>query len=161
MLETARDIAWIVDHASPAPKISNLASLGLFVFRLQSVPFQQMQRQTSWKHASGQRVGARPLDQFLGPDADNITLSGELYPELTGGVVDLDELRGMGDLGAAWPLIDGSGYIYGDFTITDISETRSVLMWDGSPRKIEFSLSLKRVPDDLDQPAPASNSTGP
>ncbi|ECD6162414.1 phage tail protein, partial [Salmonella enterica subsp. enterica] len=60
-----------------------LATLGLFVFVLQTAPYQQMQQEVSWRHVTNSRVGQRPATQFLGVDEETITLSGELYPELT------------------------------------------------------------------------------
>jgi phage protein U len=52
-------------------------------------------------------------------------------------------------LGVALPLIDGNGFIYGRWLIESIQETKSVFFSDGNPRKIDFSLSLKRYNEDL------------
>lgn len=125
-----------------------MMALGLYVFGLHTVPYQQLQRQLSWRHPSVSRVGKRPARQFTGPGDDSITLSGVLYPELTGGKISLMALTAMADEGKSWPLIEGTGLFYGLFVIEEVSQTDSVFFPDGSPRKIEFSLKLTRVDDE-------------
>ena len=63
--------------------------LGLFVFQLRTVPYQQLQYQRNWRHVTNNRVNRRPTTQFLGPDNDQLTLSGVLMPEVTGGRLSL------------------------------------------------------------------------
>jgi len=128
--------------------ISHMMALGLFVFALGTVPYQQLQRQRQWRHPSSSRIGRRPARQFVGPGDDTITLSGMLYPEITGGKVSMALLATMADTGKAWPLIEGSGTVYGLYVIEELSETGTVFFPDGSPRKIEFSITLKRIDDD-------------
>lgn len=130
------------------PQISMMMALGLFVFGLHTVPYQQLQRQSVWRHPSASRVGARPSRQFAGPGDDIITLSGILYPEITGGKITLEALKAMAAEGRAWPLIEGTGLFYGLFVIEEVSETHSEFFPDGAPRKIEFSLKLARTDDD-------------
>lgn len=132
------------------PQVSMMMALGLFVFGLHTVPYQQLQRQMSWRHPSVSRVGRRPARQFTGPGDDVITLSGVLYPELTGGKISLAALQAMANEGKAWPLIEGTGIFYGLFVIEEISQTDSLFFADGAPRKIEFSMKLTRVDDEPD-----------
>lgn len=119
--------------------------LGMFVFKLDTLPYQSFQRQIAWRHPTNSRVGTSPASQFLGRDNDKITLDGVLLPELTGGTVSLALLEAMADGGKAWPLIEGTGMIYGMFVVESLNTTRTVFFRDGAARKIEFSLSLKRV----------------
>lgn len=130
------------------PQISLMMILGLFPFGMKTTPYQQLQKQLSWRHPSTSRVGARPARQFVGPGDYTITLSGVLYPELTGGKISLMALELMADTGKAWPLIEGTGLYYGLFVIEEMSQTDSVFFPDGAPRKIEFSMKLTRVDDD-------------
>jgi hypothetical protein len=125
-----------------------MMALGLFVFATSTLPYQQLQRSTSWRHPSNSRLGLRPSRQYLGPGDDNITLSGTLYPEVTGGRISLALVRAMAETGSAWPLIEGSGAFYGLWVIESIDETGSVFFKDGSARKIDFSLKLARVDDE-------------
>jgi len=124
-----------------------MMALGLFIFELRTAPYQQLQRHTQWRHPSNSRVGQRPARQFIGPGEDSITLTGTLFPEVTGGRVSLAMLRGMADTGKAWPLIEGSGLIYGEYVIEDMNETRSLFFSDGAARQIDFSLKLARTDD--------------
>ncbi|EAN5458940.1 oxidoreductase [Salmonella enterica] len=58
-------------------------------------------------------------------------------------------LQWMADTGKAWPLIEGTGFIYGMFVITSLSRTRTFLSPNGHACKIEFTLTLKRVDSNL------------
>ncbi|MNF08014.1 Phage P2 GpU [compost metagenome] len=53
----------------------------------------------------------------------------------------------MADTGKAWPLVEGTGRIYGAWVIESLSETRTVFFRDGAARRIEFTLTLKRIDD--------------
>ena len=130
------------------PQISMMMALGLFVFGLHTVPYQQLQRQVSWRHPSASRVGARPTRQFVGRGDETITLSGVLYPEITGGKISLAALEAMADEGMAWPLIEGTGWFYGLYVIEEISTTATTFFPDGAARRIEFSMKLTRTDDE-------------
>lgn len=124
-----------------------MLALGMFIFSLPTLAYQQLQRQTDWRHAANSRIGAQPALQFLGRGAEDITLPGVLLPELAGSMMSLDEIRAMANTGKAWALVEGTGRVYGLFVIESLSETRSVFFQDGTARRIEFSLTLKRVDD--------------
>lgn len=124
-----------------------LASLGLFVFETTTAAFDELSRKSGYRFGTGNTVGTRPHMQYIGQDNDDISLSGTLYPEITKGIVSLDELRDMASTGKTYALMNGNGYYYGMCYITDISETQSHLLEDGSARKIGFSLSLKLADD--------------
>lgn len=124
-----------------------MMTLGMFVFGLPTLAYQELQRTTEWRHSSTSRIGTNPASQFLGRGEDTITLPGTLLPGLVGSPLCLDVLRKMADTGKAWPLIGGTGRIYGTWVITSISETQQVFFEDGTPRRYEFTISLKRIDD--------------
>ncbi|MBU9837344.1 phage tail protein [Rahnella sp. L72c] len=126
-----------------------MLTLGLFVFQLQTVPYQSLQRDVDYRWPANNRVGLRPLPQFLGVNEEKITLSGVLMPEITGGKLSLMTLNLMADEGKAWPLLEGSGTIYGMFVVNSVSETHTEFFSNGAPRKIEFTLTLTRVDESL------------
>lgn len=126
-----------------------MLTLGLFVFQLQTVPYQSLQRNVDYRWPVNNRVGLRPLPQFLGVNEEKITLSGVLMPEITGGKLSLMALNLMADEGKAWPLLEGSGTIYGMFVVNSVSETHTEFFSNGAPRKIEFTLTLTRVDESL------------
>ena len=124
-----------------------MMAMGLYIFSLQTAAYQQLQRQTAWRHPSNSRIGALPARQYLGKGDDTITLSGLIMPELTGERISLDALRLMGDTGKAWPLVEGTGRIYGLCIIESVLENNTLYFADGAPRRIEFTLTLQRVDD--------------
>ncbi|MEO3990239.1 phage tail protein [Pseudocitrobacter cyperus] len=126
-----------------------MLALGLFVFMRQTLPYQTMQRDSAYNWGMNNRIGTRPAYQFIGPGSDTVALSGDLYPELTGGRISMQALYLMAEQGRAWPLISGSGFIYGMFVISKVSETGTEFYSDGSPRKISFNLTLTRVDESL------------
>ncbi|MER2104459.1 MAG: phage tail protein, partial [Pseudomonas atacamensis] len=60
----------------------------------------------------------------------------------------------------AWPMVEGSGRIYGLWIIESLSETKTIFFRDGTPRRIEFTLSLKRIDDDRIDLIGAGTSAG-
>ncbi len=126
-----------------------MLTLGLFVFQLQTVPYQSLQRDVDYRWPANNRVGLRPLPQFLGVNEEKITLSGVLMPEITGGRLSLMALNLMADEGKAWPLLEGSGTIYGMFVVNSVSETHTEHFSNGAARRIEFTLMLTRVDESL------------
>ena len=137
-----------------------MLALGMFVFSLSTLAYQELQRQTEWRHPSNSRVGAAPARQFVGRGDDSITLPGIIFPELAGTTLSLDALRLMANTGKAWPMIEGTGRIYGLWVIDSLSETNTVFFRDGTPRRIEFTLSLKRIDDDQLDLIGAASSLG-
>ncbi|MGS0892742.1 phage tail protein [Burkholderia stagnalis] len=126
-----------------------MMALGLFVFSLSTLPYQELKRARGWRFASNNRVGKKPARQYVGEDDETISLSGVLLPELTGGDLSLAVIEAMADQHTAWPLIEGTGHIYGMFTIDKIDTTRTLFFSDGTARRIEFTIALTRN-DDLD-----------
>jgi len=122
-------------------------ALGMFVFSLETLAYQEFQRQTDWRHSSTSRIGTNPARQYLGRGEDSITLPGVLLPGLVGSPLSLDTLRMMADTGKAWPLVQGDGRIFGLWVIESLSETRTLFFRDGAARRIEFNLKLSRIDD--------------
>nr|WP_216074176.1 phage tail protein [Acinetobacter baumannii] len=117
---------------------------GMFVFSIPTATYQQLQRTTTWKHPSNSRVGDMPAYQFTGKGEDVITLDGTIVPEF-GSQLSLTALRLMGDTGKSFPLIAGNGKIYGLWVLKSVNETQSYFFKDGTPRKIEFTLTLEKT----------------
>ncbi|MET0322521.1 MAG: phage tail protein [Duganella sp.] len=124
-----------------------MLSLDQFVFSMENLPWQELQRQAQWKHRGNARIGARDARQFLGPGDDTITINGVLVPEITGNAQSLDDLRAMADKGESYVLVDATGLVYGAFVIENLNENQSLHDKDGYARRIDFTLSLARVDD--------------
>ena len=117
---------------------------GMFVFSIPTATYQQLQRTTTWKHPSNSRVGDMPAYQFTGKGEDVITLDGTIVPEF-GSQLSLTALRLMGDTGKSFPLIAGNGKIYGLWVLKSVNETQSYFFKEGTPRKIELTLTLEKT----------------
>lgn len=127
-----------------------MMAYGFFIFTRATIPYQDYQRVMSWRHPTNSVVGKLPKTQFVGKDSETITVNGVLMPALTGGRFSIMTLEAIAEQGEAWPLVDGSTFMsLGWFVIEEISETKSVLFADGSARRIEFSMRLKRTDDSL------------
>lgn len=137
-----------------------MMALGMFVFGLPTLAYQELQRQTEWRHPSSSRVGTHLARQFAGRGDDTLTLPGILLPELAGSLLSLDALREMANTGRAYPMVEGSGRILGLWVIERLSETRTLFFPDGTPRRIEFSLGLTRVDDGRTDLLGAASATG-
>jgi hypothetical protein len=122
-----------------------LLALGLFVFSIDTLAFDEIARRASWRHATSTRIGVRDATQFTGPGEETISLPGSVYHEIADGRVSIDDLRAMADSGDAWSLVDGLGYVYGAFVITGIDDRAKAFWPDGTPRQIDFSVDLLRV----------------
>lgn len=132
-----------------------LMALDTFVFSLPQLAYQQLERQFAWRHASSERVGARAAHQYVGPGEETIELSGIVAPELTGQIASLARLRELAGQGRPLALVSGTGEVLGSFVITSQRETQTLHFADGTPRRIDFQLSLLRTDDPAGQAARA------
>jgi len=124
-----------------------LMALGMFIFDLPTLAHDELQRRASWRHARSPRVGARDATQYVGPGEETVNLSGAVYAEIADGRVSIDDLRDMAASGEAWPLLDGTGTVFGDYVIEAIDERHAYLMTDGRAQRIDFAIDLLRVDD--------------
>jgi phage protein U len=90
----------------------------------------------------------RKKRQFIGSGEDTVSLPGLIYQEHGfGNRFAIDDLAAMADTGQGFVLVDGSGYLYGVYNIDSIDETKQILLFDGVPRKIDFTIKLTRTDD--------------
>lgn len=121
-----------------------LLMLGTFKFSLNTAVFTEMQRRTSYTWANVERFGQFDALQYTGPGDDTITLPGIVFPDWKGGDRQVDDLRALADAALPYQLIDSFGGVWGDWVITGVDETQSIHKPDGSFRRQEFNVSLRR-----------------
>lgn len=121
-----------------------MMTLGMFVFALDSVPYSDLQQKLSWRYGRTERVGALAATQFLGPGEDTVSISGALVPPLAGSYSNLDVIKAIAAQGEPQPLVDSRGVVWGHFTIESLDAKHAYPMQDGTPRKIEFTIEIKR-----------------
>lgn len=134
----------------------NLMTLGLFVFGMDTVPYQSLKHAMEWNHATSERFQARPAAQFLGPGAETVTISGLLVPEVAGRYSSIDRLREMANTGEDHSLVDGTGRVYGFFRIVRIETEHINIMAGGIPRQVDFTIELERAADPAGTSGPSS-----
>jgi phage protein U len=120
-----------------------MMALGTFRFGVNRANYQTFIRDASYRWAKQDRLGRAPALQFLGPDAQEITLEGVIYPHFKGGLRQMDLMRAVAELGTPMMLVDGLGFVWQRWAIVTVSETKSVFLADGAPRRIEFSIRLQ------------------
>ena len=117
--------------------------LGMFVFSIKTAVYDELQRSTAWRHPSNERVGDMPAYQFAGRGEDTITLNGTIAPQL-GVPISVTALRVMGDTGNAFPLISGTGKVFGLYVIESLEEGQTHYLGNVA-RKIDFTIKLKQI----------------
>ena len=122
-----------------------LLAIGMFVFGMGRLNYQEFERRTSWKHGKTPRFGARDAGQYLGPGEQTITLNGLLVPEIYGSYSDIDRLHEMAGTGEIYPMILGTGEVLGEFRVLAIDERWRTLMGGGRPRHLDFAMDLDRA----------------
>lgn len=120
-----------------------MLALGAFRFGVNSANYQTLTRSAAYRHAPQMRVGRAPALQFLGPDTEEMTLDGTIYPHFKGGLRQIEFMRLIGKAGQPMILVDGLGFVWERWVITSIEETKSVFLGDGAPRRIDFSVTLQ------------------
>jgi phage protein U len=116
--------------------------LGALLFALDTLAYQKFQRQSTFRWPKQNLVGRLPTSQYTGPGRDTISLSGVIYPHYRGSLAALDALALQAD--DPLPLVDGLGIWYGYWVVDRISSDRSIFSFCGSPRKVEFTISISR-----------------
>ncbi len=128
--------------------INMMMILGVYRFAISSAAYQSIKRQSEYRWQEVNRIGANPALQFTGFGVETIELEGVIYPHFKGGLRQATLMRAEAGLGKPLILISGNGFAFGRWCIVKISENQSVFMKDGAPRKIEFSIDLKRYGED-------------
>lgn len=125
-----------------------LLMLGGFKFSLNTAVFQQMERSTSYRWPAQERLGMYDALQYTGPGEDRIILPGVVYPDFRGGAWQIESLRALASQGRPLHLIASTGHVLGLWVIENVSETQSYFKPDGTPRKQEFSVALRKHSDE-------------
>ena len=126
-----------------------MMALGLFRFGVNSAAYQTWTHSASCRWEKLDRAGRAPAMQFMGPDADEISLEGVIHPHFRGGLRQVELMRAAARLGQPLMLVDGLGWVRERWVIPSITEKKSVFLADGAPRQIDFAMSLKAYGSDL------------
>ena len=125
-----------------------MIALGNYRFSMDTAAYDKLRRENEYNWVSVKRLGSTPAQQFLGEGDETITLDGTIYPHFKGGLNQVTVMRSQAGAGEPYLLVDGRGKVWGKYVITRLSEDQSRHMSDGAPRKITFSMTLKRYGGD-------------
>ena len=132
--------------------MAELAKIGDVTFTTTDQTFDRLQRTAGWKWAEQARLGRAPALQFTADEAETITVSGTIYPGQAG--APADPIAALTALGAArTPHSLNVGikptYALGQWVVERIERTETHHFANGTPRRVDFTLTLKRYgPDD-------------
>lgn len=120
-----------------------MMALGSFRFGIGHAAYRQISHQAEYRWAHLDRVGRAPAAQYAGPGVQTLSCEGVIYPHFRGGLGQMTEMRAIAGTGVPLFMTDGLGFFWDRWVIVTVTEKKSVLMADGAPRKIEFSIEMK------------------
>ena len=133
------------DSFADSPQPEGLIALGKFRFSVDKASYNQLQLNAKYQWEEIKRVGQDSSLQFTGTPSPVVTISGVLFPRSKkGGYSQLPLLRAEAGKGKALNMVDGLGNALGLWAVVSVTETHSKFSTVGLPKKIEFSMSLKR-----------------
>lgn len=124
-----------------------MMTLDTFIFETGALPVAEIAQKSAWRHARAERYQALPASQFVGADPQELTITGAIHTGQLGKFSSIETLKTMADTGEAYQLMDGQGNVLGYYTIEALDLRKSLMLDDGTPRKADFTLSLKQAPD--------------
>jgi len=124
--------------------VNMMMILGAYRFCIGNAAYQSLARTTEYNWEEQKRLLGEPALQFMGAGAETITLEGVIYPQFKGGLRQVSLMRAEAGFGIPLMLISGNGMAFGRWCITQVNETQTFFLKDGTARKIAFSLTLKK-----------------
>lgn len=123
-----------------------ILALGNFIFSVDTAAYQTLQLSVSYPWVSTDRFSNSPGYQAAAREDRHVSLTGTVYPTFRG-AGSLDDLRLMASAMTPLPVVDSRGHYLGLWVVKKITETRSLLLAGGTPRKQDFVLELMRYDD--------------
>lgn len=119
-----------------------MMALGSYRFSIDSAAYQELKHSQAYRWQAQERLQRRPAMQFVGAGEESIELSGVIYPHFKGGLEQLDTMRTEANKGQPLLLVDGLGFVWGQWVITQIDEEQSFFQGNGQPLKQSFQVKL-------------------
>ncbi len=118
--------------------------LGPFMFSRDTASPQSIERTSEYSWTQQSRLGRDSASQFTGITNDTFDIEGVIYPEYKGGIEQITLMRILAEQGEPLMFVSGTGVVHGNYCILSVEETAQHLAPNGSPRKLEFTLSLQK-----------------
>lgn len=119
-----------------------MMALGAYRFSIESAAYQELKHSHAFRWQAQERLLRRPAMQFIGAGEESIELSGVIYPHFRGGLTQLNAMRQEASKGQPLLLVDGLGFVWGQWVIVQIDEDQSFFLANGQPLKQSFQLRL-------------------
>jgi len=125
----------------------NLMGLGPFRFSMNTVPFNELSRNLDVRAESQMVIMSRPSIHYLGPGDEEITIDGTLYPHFISGkgLMQIEGMYAAAAAGTPLMMASGGGRIFGRWVIRNISSVDKHLLRDGTPMRLDFSMTVVRA----------------
>lgn len=120
-----------------------MMQLGPVQFGISTAAYQQLSRTAEYKWAEQERFGQNPALQFVGTNAESISIDGVFYPAFSGSIDQIQTWRDYASIGVPLTLVAGRGIILGEWVITSIQEKQSVFADAGAALKNDFTIEIK------------------
>ncbi|GAB4270872.1 MAG: hypothetical protein Kow0013_23330 [Pararhodobacter sp.] len=133
-----------------------MRALGAFRYGVFGSSYQEQTRKAAYRWEQQDRLGRNPAQQFLGPDAKDITLQGIICPHYRGGLRQVEVMRAIAHTGAPLMMVDGLGWVWLRWVIVEVTETAPTTA-TGSPARSSFGsfcAPVARTRHDLVQALP-------
>lgn len=127
-----------------------MMSLGGYHFAVDTAAYQSLRRFDSYRWPTQDRLAQTPASHYTGRGAPQINLRGVIYPHYKGGLDQISTLRGEAERGEPMLLVTGRGEVLDRWVITFIGEEQSVFFSDGTPKKMEFRLTLQQYGEEIE-----------
>jgi len=129
-----------------------LMQLGLFPFSIETAAYQELKRTTEYRWGKVERFGKAPAKQFTGLGDDVIDLSGTVYPNWKGGLLQISIIRALAGTGEPQRMVAmpsmGLGVDHGLWCIERVEEEQSDIRAWGVPAKQRFRIRLSAYGED-------------
>ena len=139
----------VVQETAPAapPPARSMLWWGAFAFGVDTATFEMLERRAEWRWAEVERVGRRAALHYTGPGTSTVRVEGEILPAWRGRPSSLEAVMDMADTPAA---LTTSRLVLGTYVLTSLTDRRTELLADGTPRKTTYEIEWRRAPGDPD-----------
>lgn len=123
-----------------------LLAIGQFKFTVGVNAFQSISKKAAYKWKDIPLFGRSPVLQFTGKDLNTIEISGTSYQAYSGvqALQIFQKLEEEGSKGEPLSLVSKDGKNLGLWVIESVSSEEMNFLKDGTPRKVDFKLGLKK-----------------
>lgn len=122
--------------------------LGDFIFSIRGLSQNGVSIISDYRWESIDRIEGLPFFQYLGEKQETVEITGVFYPKFSENYKTISDIKNSNLISKPNNFISDSGEVLGKFVITSIEENQSYFDKDIGAKRIEFSIKLKKIPDE-------------